>query len=165
MQRRALRHADARVWRALVALAFHHRERAIVLEALGVRGAATWREGRSLDGLYEHAALAEGGLELLEALLRGELLGAAHDPDRLDPHAFESPAALAEAWERAHEGPARMAAVLLFVAATSEGFIMRRLEARMLEELEARAWRDAGAPASRSSARGVPLARLPEVSR
>ena len=156
-QRRPLRHAGARVCRALVAVAFGHRERAIVLEALGVRGAAAWREGRTLDGLYEEAAFADGGLELVEALLRGEL--------RVDTHAYASPAALAEAWERAHDAPAREAAALLFVAATSEGIVMRRLEERMLEELEARAWRDAREVAPRSRARGVPLARLPEVSR
>ncbi len=132
--RRPLRAAPPRVLRALVALALDHRERAIVLDALGVPGALAWREGRSLEGLLEHAALVDGGLELLEAVLRGELAAKAAPAAR-------GSAALVVAWEEAREGSPRAAAALLFGVATSEGWLMRRLEQRMLEDLDARLWR------------------------
>ena len=156
LRRRPLRAADRRVRRALLALAFEHRERSIVLEALGVQGAAAWREGRSLDGLLEVAELAEGGLELLEGLLRGELRASEHA-------SLDCPAAIACAWERAHDGAPRQAAGLLFLVATSEGWVMRRLEQRMLEELEARVWRGAGTPRTRSP--GAAPRRAAEVLR
>lgn len=156
LRRRPLRAADRRACRVLLALAFGHRERSIVLEALGVQGAANWREGRSLNGLLELAALADGGFELLEGLLRGEL----RDVDAAE---VSCPAAIACAWERAHDGPARAAAALLFVVATSEGWVMRRLEERMVEELEARLWRGTGT--SRTSVRGPSRTRIPEVLR
>ena len=119
-----------RTWRTLVALVFGHRERAIILDALGVPGAVAWREAATLDGLVDRARLVRGGCELLAQLLRAEL----DDGER------PSGAEVAEAWADAcRQGP-RDAARLLWRVASAEGACMRRLEERMLDDLEARAW-------------------------
>jgi hypothetical protein len=125
--------ADRRTSRALVALVFGHRERAIILDALGVRGAADWREAATLDGLVDEPRYVEGGFALLESLLRAEVYRGQGCP-------WTSLALLAEAWDRARRGWSREIAALLFTVATSEGVSMRRLEQRMLDDLEARAW-------------------------
>ena len=128
--------ADRRVSRALVALVFGHRERAIILDALGVRGAGDWREAATLDGLVDGPRYVEGGFALLESLLRAEVYrgqGGQSGP-------WTSPALLAEGWDRVRRGWSREIAALLFTVATSEGLSMRRLEQRMVDDLEARAW-------------------------
>lgn len=131
--RRSLAAADRRACRALVALVFGHRERAIVLEALGVRGAVEWREAATLDGLLDEARFVAGGLELIESLLRAEVYRGEACP-------WTCFAILAEAWDRARRTSSRERAALLFTVVTSEGSAMRRLEQRMLDDLEARAW-------------------------
>jgi hypothetical protein len=130
--RRPLREAGPGVIRLVLGLTFAPRQRAVVLEALGAPGAADLAPGAGLAALLDRAFLCDGGVELIEHVVRGQLSA---------PLAALAPLSWAGAAEafQAHGDDPRRAAALLLTVATRAGWLWRKLEQRVVQELEARA--------------------------
>jgi hypothetical protein len=123
---------DARTQRLVLALALPPRSRATLLDALGEPGAPGLRDGHVLAALPVAASLVPGGGRLVETVLGGRL------HEALAALAGATPARLVDAWERARRlGARREAAAVLLVVALAPGWLMRRLEARIVDDLEA----------------------------
>jgi hypothetical protein len=129
---RPLRQAGPRVVALLTGMTLSPRQQAVVLEALRAGHSRDFRPGAVLCDLIRQAFLAEGGVELLEAVLRGDL--------RASLHRFEARtwAGVAAGWQE-HCAEPRAACALLLTAATREGWLWRRLSDRFEQDLTARA--------------------------